>query len=104
MPCSQARKRQSYKPTMPAPFKMESEPFRQMADENRKIKEEMIRRDMRRDELVMPEKRWPYLSTQAPVSRTNPPDFQKMHKASPQWQSTELFKAVRAARVHASHG
>ena len=34
----QQAKRQQYKPTVPAPFKMESEPYRQMADETRKVR------------------------------------------------------------------
>ena len=61
------------------------------------VKEEMIKRDMRRDELVMPERRWPYLSTQAPVGRINPPDFQRLQQAAPHSTTTELFKA-RAAK------
>jgi len=94
----QSRKRQEYRPTVPTPFRMESEPFKQMADENKRVKEEMIRRDMRRDELVMPERRWPYLSTQAPVGRSNPPNFQRLQKAAPTSETTELFKARTARR------
>lgn len=95
---AQARKRSSYKPTVPTPFRMESEPYKQMASETRKVKEEMIRRDMRRDELVMPERRWPYLSTQAPVSRTNPPDSGLNRSNVPHFETTELVKARIAKR------
>jgi hypothetical protein len=97
---NQARKRQTYRPTVPKPFKMESEPFRQMADEDRKVKAEMVKRDMRRDELVMPERRWPYLSTQAPVGRSEVPDFKRVQEAStPLYETTELFKARLAKKL-----
>ena len=37
---------------------------------------------MRRDELVLPERRWPYLSTRAPAPRARePPDFATLHKS-----------------------
>ena len=89
---AQARKRASYRPTVPTPFKMESEPYKAMASENRKVKEEMIKRDMRRDELVMPERRWPYLSTQAPVGRANPPDSGLSTAQVPHFETTRAHK------------
>ena len=76
-----ARKRQSHKQTQPKPFKMESEPYRLMQREVKQVRDEMIQRDMRRDELVMPERRWPYLSTQAPIGRKPMPDFHKEHES-----------------------
>ena len=76
---SLARKRNEYTPTQPVPFRMESEPYKMMQREVQQVKSEMIARDIRRDELVMPEKRWPYLSTQAPVGRKPIPDFKKQH-------------------------
>ena len=30
-------------------------------------------RDIRRDEIVLPERRWPYLATRAPVPPSQPP-------------------------------
>ena len=63
------RKRQAFKSTTPKPFRMESEPYRLMQRESKQVRDEMIQRDIRRDELVMPERRWPYLSTQAPIGR-----------------------------------
>jgi hypothetical protein len=77
-----ARKRNQYQPTAPQPFRMESEPYRMMQREVQQVRDEMIQRDIRRDELVMPERRWPYLSTQAPIGRKNVPDFKKEHQ---QW-------------------
>mmetsp|Transcript_29150 Transcript_29150/g.75033 ORF Transcript_29150/g.75033 Transcript_29150/m.75033 type:complete len:180 (-) Transcript_29150:561-1100(-) len=46
----------------------------------------------------MAERRWPYLSTQAPVSRTNPPDFNRAHKEAPAYETTELFKSRLAKK------
>ena len=74
-----ARKRNTFKSTTPQPFRMESEPYRMMQREVKQVRDEMIQRDIRRDELVMPERRWPYLSTQAPIGRKPIPDFPKAH-------------------------
>jgi hypothetical protein len=46
------------------------------------VRDEMIQRDIRRDELVMPERRWPYLSTQAPIGRKDMPNFSKEHSVT----------------------
>ena len=89
----QARKRSSYQPTVPAPFRMDMAPIKERRDEKRKMKRYMEQQDMRRDALMMPEQRWPYLATQAPVGRTNPPDFAREHKQAPVSETTELFKA-----------
>ena len=75
------RKRQQYQGTTPRPFRMQSEPYRMMQREVKQVRDDMILRDIRRDELVMPERRWPYLSTQAPIGRKPMPDFNKQHKS-----------------------
>ena len=59
----------------------------------------MIVRDIRRDDLVLPERRWPYLSTRAPVAPSAPPKFDALHQAAPQSGDTLLFKARRAQRA-----
>lgn len=86
---------------------MESEPFKNLHEEARQVKKEMISRDMRRDELVLPERRWPYLSTRAPVARTPPPDLQSGQASTPPTGDTMLSKARRARlegeRLEARH-
>jgi len=76
---------------------MDMAPIKERRDEKRKMKRYMEQQDLRRDALMMPEQRWPYLATQAPVGRTNPPDFSREHKRAPLYTTTELFKA-RAAK------
>lgn len=94
-----ARKRNQYQPTAPQPFRMESEPYRMMQREVKQVRDEMIQRDIRRDELVMPERRWPYLSTQAPIGRKAIPDFKKAHQAwterAPNAGTTEKLEAQK---------
>ena len=51
-------------------------------------------RDIRRDELVMPERRWPYLSTQAPVGRKPMPDFATEANGAAGWKTTEKAKEM----------
>ena len=90
----QARKRSSYQPTVPAPFRMDMAPIKERRDEKRKMKRYMEQQDMRRDALMMPEQRWPYLATQAPVGRSSPPDFPALHqKAALFSETTKLFIA-----------
>ena len=92
-----ARKRNQRQGTTPQPFRMESEPYRMMQREVKQVRDEMIQRDIRRDELVMPERRWPYLSTQAPIGRKNIPDFKREHQAwterAPNAGTTEKLEA-----------
>ena len=70
----------------------------------KQVKDDMILRDIRRDELVMPERRWPYLSTQAPLGRKPMPDFHKEHKSwnekMPNTNTTEKHEE-RAAKMAA---
>jgi len=97
-----ARKRQQFKSTRPLPFKMESEPYRLMQREVKQVRDEMIQRDIRRDELVMPERRWPYLSTQAPIGRKDMPNFSKEHSTcrakAPNAETTEKNNAMLEKR------
>ena len=59
----------------------------------------MVRRDMERDELVLPEQRWPFVSTRAKASgRNEKPDFDKLWASAncPSYRTTtsaELRKA-----------
>lgn len=59
----------------------------------------MVRRDMERDELVLPEQRWPFVSTRAKAqSRNEKPDFHKLWASAncPSYRTTtsaELRKA-----------
>jgi hypothetical protein len=54
---------------------------------------ERVLRDMARDELVLPERRWPYVSTRAPVRSTPPPPVQPV-PPPPTTTSAELRKAA----------
>jgi hypothetical protein len=54
---------------------------------------ERVLRDIARDELVLPERRWPYLSTRAPV-RSNPPPAVQPVPPPPTTTSAELRKAA----------
>ena len=93
-----ARKRNTFRGTTPRPFRMESEPYRMMQRETKQVKDEMIQRDIRRDELVMPERRWPYLSTQAPVGRKEIPDFNTEHKV---WRAkTHMKETTEKLEAH----
>ena len=64
------RARRQKNATVPKPFRMAVE---QLKEEGRESKEEAVLRDIRRDNLVLPERRWPFLSTRAPVAPTPPP-------------------------------
>lgn len=54
---------------------------------------ERVLRDMARDELVLPERRWPYLSTRAPVQPKAPPPAVAV-PPPPTTTSTELRRAA----------
>jgi len=54
---------------------------------------ERVLRDIARDELVLPERRWPYVSRRAPVRSTPPPPVQPV-PPPPTTTSTELRKAA----------
>ena len=56
-----------------------------------------VKLDQRRDELFLPEQRWPYLSTRAEVKPRKAPDFAGLHAALPHQETTNSAELRRAA-------
>ncbi|KAL1495731.1 hypothetical protein AB1Y20_016594 [Prymnesium parvum] len=101
------KKRQAKQPTVPQPFRMVLE---QLKEGNRHYKVDSVESDMRRDELFLPERRWPYLSTRAPVAPTKRPEEEaraeaekkkaaKKKAAAPPQFGTTISAELRRAHV-----
>ena len=56
-----------------------------------------VKLDQRRDDLFLPEQRWPYLSTRAEVKPRKAPDFAGLHAALPHQETTNSAELRRAA-------